>query len=45
VSLLRPLLQRLYDSERRSLQLLRAALDRVFGPLTYHTRLYVFERC
>jgi SAM-dependent methyltransferase len=43
--LLRPLLQRFYDSERRSLRLMRGGLDRLLGPLTHHTRLYIFERC
>ena len=41
---LRSLLQPFYDSKRRPLRLLRAALDRVLGPLTHHTRLYIFER-
>jgi SAM-dependent methyltransferase len=42
--MLRPLLQRLYDSRRKPLRLLRAGLDRLLGPFTHHTRLYIFER-
>lgn len=42
--LLRPLLQKFYDSEIKPLRLARAFLDRMLNPITYHSRLYVFVK-
>lgn len=40
-----PILQRIYNSRLPPIRYLRAGLDRILAPLTFHTRLYVFQRC
>lgn len=41
---LRPLLQRLYDSRLKPAKLACAVADRVLSPITFHTKLYVFQK-
>lgn len=38
-----PGMQRLYDSRLKPLRALRAGMDAVLSPLTFHTQLYVFR--
>lgn len=41
---LRPMLQSLYDKKSKTARFMRAGLNRLLAPVSFHTRLYIFAR-
>lgn len=44
ISLIRPLMNRLYESRFKPLRAVRYGLDKILAPFSFHTKLYVFQK-